>query len=125
MNALEAEKLLLEARLARIGKPAPVRLHPNAPELYRSIVAAEALSAPESRVEAVEIIRELVDRVELRPNEDGGLDAVLYGDLAAIIGQGTVGKRIANNPDHGGSGLLLSVVAGARNHREYLVAVPV
>src|SRR5215472_12620514 len=37
--ALEAEEACLEARLAEIGRRAPVRLHPNAPELYRSMIA--------------------------------------------------------------------------------------
>ena len=77
------------------------------------------MSAPETRVEAVDIVRQLVERIELRPNEDGSLDAVLYGDLAAMVGQpeGSTIRRTANDPDCGGSGSLLSVVAGTRNQR--------
>ena len=113
LTALEAEMAVIEARLAEINAPAPVTLHPNTPDLYRTMVAnlAEALSAPETRVEAVDIIRELVDRVELRPNKDGGLDAVLYGDLAAMLSAPHSERRTANDPDRG-SGSLLSVVAG-------------
>ena len=127
LTALGAEKAVIEGRLAEIGAPASVALHPNTPDPYRTMVAnlAEALSAPGARAEAVDAIRELVDRVVLRPNSDGGVDAVLYGDLAAMLNMSPCEQRTANDPDCGGAGSLLSVVAGTRNHREYLVAVPV
>ena len=114
LRILEGEKAVAEAHLVEISTAAPVQLHPNAPDLYRKMVAnlAEALSAPETRAEAVDIVRELVERIELRPNEEGGLDAVLYGDLAAMLNAPADARRMANDPDRGGSGSLLSVVAG-------------
>src|ERR1700693_2617728 len=35
LTALEAEKAAIEARIAQMAEPAPVQLHPNAPDLYR------------------------------------------------------------------------------------------
>ena len=65
----------------------PVLLHPNMAEHYRAQVArlAEILSAEENRAEAAELIRSLVDRIELTPNADGKLDIDLFGDLAGIL----------------------------------------
>ncbi len=77
----------------------------------------EALNDPAIKTEAAEIMRGLIDRIELRPREDGpGLQACLHGDLAQILTfcDGAKGKR--KLPDPGGSGSQLSVVAGARNH---------
>ena len=59
---------------------------------YRAQVAAlaEALSAEENHAEAAEIIRSLVDRIELTPDVAGRkLEIDLYGDLAGILGLAT------------------------------------
>src|SRR5690606_6720607 len=62
-------------------------LHPNMAAYYREQVAAlaEALAAEENRAEAADLLRSLVDRIELTPNADGRLDIDLYGDLAGIL----------------------------------------
>jgi hypothetical protein len=54
---------------------------------YRAQVArlARILNADENRAEAADIIRSLVDRIELTPNDEGKLDIDLYGDLAGIL----------------------------------------
>jgi hypothetical protein len=75
---------------------------------------AEALSAPETLAEAGEIVRQLIDRVVLEPREDGGMNAMLYGDLAVLLSADE--GRTASDPGRRGSGSLLSVVAGTRNH---------
>jgi hypothetical protein len=51
-----------------------VLLHPNLSQLYRQQVArpVEALNDEHHRTEAAEIIRGLVDRIELTPKEEDG-----------------------------------------------------
>jgi hypothetical protein len=41
--------------------------------------------------EAMELIRSLIEKIELTPKE-GGLDAVLYGDLARILSLCSAGQ---------------------------------
>src|SRR5262249_47994030 len=118
MTELEAEKAKLEA--ASVPPAAPVRLHPNLPEIYRRQVAELecALNDPLVRDEAAEAIGDLIERVVLTPRTDAaGLDAVLHGDLAQILALCAEGKRRGNGkrqqPSRGGEGCQLSVVAGA------------
>ena len=105
---LESQKKTLKEGLAEPA-PAPYpALHPNLVGLYKRKVAAleEALADPEIRSEAGEILRGLVDRIEITPapistGNSGGDDPVpdaesstrssevaviLYGELAAVIG---------------------------------------
>ncbi len=47
---------------------------------------AEGLNDPVIKDEAAEVLRSLINRIELEPREDGaGLDARLHGDLARIV----------------------------------------
>ena len=64
-----------------------VLLHPGMGVFYRQQVAslAEALNAEENRAEAAEIIRSLVDRIIMTPNDKGQLEIDLHGDLAGIL----------------------------------------
>ncbi len=68
---------------------APPLLHPNMAKLYRERIAAlaEALNHPDQRAEAAEIIRTLIDRIDLRPDEADpkGLVIDLHGALAGIL----------------------------------------
>ena len=73
----------------------------------------EALNAEDTRLEAAEILRSMVDKVVLCP-ADGGMHAELYGDLAGIIGACEDHKD--ERPGAGASGRGLSVVAGTRKH---------
>jgi hypothetical protein len=68
-------------------KEEPVLLHPNMGAEYRKQVAnlAQVLNREENRGEAADILRSLVDRIELRPNQQGKLEIDLYGDLAGIL----------------------------------------
>ena len=71
---------------------------PGGVTLYADKVACleEALSDPAIKTEAAEIMRGLIDRIELRPRENGpGLQACLHGDLAQILAfcDGTKGKK--------------------------------
>ena len=87
--------------------------HPNLPALYRRKVEQleQVLEGPD-KSEAMELIRSMIERVDLHPREGGtGLDAVLYGDLAAILAA-CAGAQKVNAPDQKASGRQLSVVAG-------------
>ena len=72
LDELEARKAEFATRLTAPAPP-PVRLHPNLAQLYRERVAElhNALIKPEMRTEALELIRGLIERVELHPNTDG------------------------------------------------------
>jgi site-specific DNA recombinase len=54
---------------------------------YRKQVAnlTQVLHRDENRGDAVDILRSLVDRIELNPNQQGQLKIDLYGDLAGIL----------------------------------------
>jgi site-specific DNA recombinase len=115
MAELEAEKTMLEDRLAATPEPPNIRLHPNLAGLYRDKVAAleRALADPAIKVEAAEIIRSHIECITLTPNADGGLEVQLYGDLARILQFCEAGERKDKRPGRGGPGRGLSVVAGA------------
>ena len=87
---ITARREELEALLADT-KEEPVLLHPNMAGYYREQVAAlaEALTAEENRAEAADLLRSLVDRIELTPNNEGKLDIDLFGDLAGILALAT------------------------------------
>jgi DNA invertase Pin-like site-specific DNA recombinase len=74
-NATQERKAALQAQLAHEGEPLPL-LHPGMADLYREKVTrlAEALEHPETRSEAAEAIRGLVDAIVLTPAE-GALEA--------------------------------------------------
>jgi hypothetical protein len=67
--------------------PPPVpRLHPNLAELYRQKVInlAQSLNDEQTRLEAAECIRELIEEIRLVP-ENERLRVELYRELAALI----------------------------------------
>ncbi len=117
MKTLEDRKEELERGLQEAETPPPL-LHPNMAEVYRSRVAAlhKALLRDETKAEAAETIRALVDQVTLVP-ENGELAIVLRGDLAAMLAfatnkkpgseAGSVAARVAQS----------SLVAGTRTQR--------
>jgi len=87
LAALETEKTSIAAELSGMPVPTPIRLHPNLPQLYRQKVEAltETLNGPAIRTEAAEVLRSLIDRVELTPDSDNRLTIKLFGDLAQIL----------------------------------------
>ena len=89
--------------------PAPqVRLHPNLAEVYRQKVEnlRGALNDDETRGEAVEILRSLIDEIRLVP-EDGKLRIHLVGKLAALLALGQNKQPVLDE-----DGLQLTLVAG-------------
>ena len=71
-------------------------LHPAMAEIYRQKVTdlAAALNAPETRGEAAEILRGLIDTIELRPSAEA-YDILLRGDLAGILTLASNSKKPA------------------------------
>lgn len=87
MDALEAERAELEAKLAAfLPEPEPVAIHPGLAETNARKVAdhASALNDPEARPEAAELLRGLIERVTLTPDPDApnGHLIELRGELA-------------------------------------------
>ncbi len=120
LGVLEGKQETLTRELAQTPDEPTLRLHPGLAEVYADKVARleEALNDPAIKTEAAEILRSLIDRIELVPPDDGpggpGLEARLYGDLARILAfcEGATGKD--KLPSSGEPGSQLSVVAGAR-----------
>jgi site-specific DNA recombinase len=111
MEELEERRTRLEAELAVQEPPAPV-LHPSMSEVYRRRVSelAAALRTPETQVEAAEILRSLVEAIELRPGAEA-YEIHLRGDLAGLLRLSANSKRPAA-VSSGGPGQL-ALVAGA------------
>ena len=81
--------------------------------IYRTKVTelARALEQPESRVEATEALRGLVDAIVLNPVANGHeLGIELRGNLAAMLGATVQTKR---SPESDDLSLQVSLVAGA------------
>ena len=111
---LEKQQELLEARLSETPSSI-VRLHPRLAEIYAEKVRQleQALNDPAIRAEAAEVLRSLIDRVELRPRDDRkGIAATLHGDLARILALCDDSGRKQKRPKTEASGRQLSVVAG-------------
>ena len=109
---LEQSKRMIEQELAE-EPPPPVRLHPNLSEIYRQKVdnLTEALNTEDTRQEAGEIIRGLIDEIRLVPDGDD-LRIHLKGELAEML-------ALSANAKPGASGTVLksTLVAGACNQR--------
>src|SRR5260370_24737600 len=113
LGALETDKAIAEANFANAAVPPKLRIHPNLPALYRRKVEhlQEALSDAATELEADEIIRSLIDRIELTPEGDM-LAIKLYGDLAQIIAFSETSAGQQKGPISDEMGPILSVVAG-------------
>lgn len=84
-SKLEARKKELAGILDEADEPPPL-LHPNLAKYYHDEIAAlhDKLGNEETRGRAAQMLRTLVERIELVPNGDE-LAVVLRGDLAAIL----------------------------------------
>jgi len=114
---LEARKLELEQMASKEQAPIP-RLHPRLADLYRRKVdhLHDALKQEDTRTEASEAIRALIDEIRLVP-ENGELKIEFFGELAALIG-------LANkSPRSDDQGLQVTLVAGARNYLNLLLLI--
>jgi len=118
LDSLEARRIALSAKLLA---PAPVlpRLHPNLAQVYREKVERlqELLQAGPDGAEALEAVRDLIERIVLTPSPDGrGFEVELLGEIAAMIRLATGDKPSAQRArEAGGLDLFSSsvkVVAG-------------
>ncbi len=112
LNANAARREQPEAQLAAAGEPPPL-LHPEMARIYGTKVRelAKALQEPESRSEATEALRGLVDTIVLTPKASGdALQMELRGNLAAMLGATVQSKRSPGSDD---LPLRVSLVAGA------------
>jgi chorismate mutase len=116
IKALDARRKGLQAQLETADEPPPL-LHPEMAELYRQKVTtlAQALEHPETRTEATEAPRGLIDAIVMTPAE-GALRIELKGNLAAMLGATVQSKR---TPETEALSLQVSMVAGTRN-QQYL-----
>ena len=108
-NAARREQL---AQLAATEEVPPL-LHPEMARIYREKVSelAKALQEPDSRSEATEALRGLVDAIVLAPDQGGArLQIELRGNLAAMLGATVQTKR---SPESDDLSLQVSLVAGA------------
>jgi hypothetical protein len=110
LTANAARREDLKAKLAAADAPPPL-LHPEMADLYRRKVTtlAHALEQAETRVEATEALRGLIDAIILTP-ADGELRIELKGNLAAMLSAATNAKR---SPETGDLLLQVEMVAGA------------
>jgi site-specific DNA recombinase len=131
-NAAQERKAALQAKLEGYDEPLPL-LHPGMADLYRQKVAklAEALEHPDTRTEAAEAIRGLIDAIVLTPVEgaletfvarrgrrapaeiaarDSGLRIELKGNLAAML---TAVQKTKRSPETGDLLVPIQLVAGA------------
>ena len=110
LTANAARREDLKAKLAAADAPPPL-LHPEMAELYRQKVTtlSQALQEPETRVEATEALRGLIDAIILTPSA-GELRIDLKGNLAAMLSAATNAKR---SPETGDLSLQVEMVAGA------------
>ncbi|MCB9959677.1 MAG: recombinase family protein [Rhodospirillaceae bacterium] len=108
MIALEEERAVIEARLANASEPDKPLLHPGRGARYRKAVAdLRGLLASEKAIEAVEILRGLIDRITLHPDPDRPKAFLidLEGDLAGILRLCRDSKKpAARRPSRGGPG---------------------
>ena len=110
MADLQARKEALLALVAVAGEPPPL-LHPSMADLYRSKVEelAGALQREDTRLEASEMLRGLIDSVVLMP-QNGQLRIELKGNLAAML---TAAQKAKRSPETGDLLVPVQLVAGA------------
>ena len=91
-------------------------MHPNLASIYKEkiINLVQALNDPNTLIEANTAIRQLIERVQLVP-ENRELKIDLYGELTALLKLGTEPKN--EHPLAEGEGVQITMVAGARNRR--------
>ena len=91
INELEAERRQIEAKIASGGTPAALAFHPRIAERYRQKVAdirAALSKGDEAAREAVQLVRELIERIVVTPTDDGEpLKLELIGNISAVLAE--------------------------------------
>lgn len=117
---LEAKKEELEYTLTEASVDEPL-LHPNLAEVYRAKVADlhDALNAEDTKAEAFELIRSLVDKIVLTPDA-GKLRIDLYGELAGILSICSGKQKAADQMINGLEQIKMVAGGGAHLYRTIL-----
>jgi site-specific DNA recombinase len=99
LSELEAEKVSLLGQQANSNIVPNVSVHPNLAAVNRRKVEEleSLLEDATHKDEAMELIRSLIEKIELGPREEGGLDALLHGDLARILALCSTGTEEARS----------------------------
>jgi hypothetical protein len=108
MIANAARRDGLKAKLAAADAPPPL-LHAGMVYRQKVTALAQALEHPETRTEASEALRGLIEAIVLTPDQ-GELQIELKGNLAAMLGAAQNAKR---SPETGDLSLQVVMVAGA------------
>jgi site-specific DNA recombinase len=110
MADLQNRKDALLKQLEVADEPPPL-LHPSMADLYRSKVEqlAAALQREDTRLEASEMLRGLIEGIVLTP-EEGQLRIELRGNLAAML---TAAQQTKRSPETGDLLVPVQLVAGA------------
>ena len=79
-------------------EPSPVLMHPNLAEAYQRKLGqlTDMLDNPAFASEAIPLLRELIDRVDLRHTSEGW-EVVLHGQLAALFNVALSDKKQAHH----------------------------
>lgn len=114
MKALDGRRKELEAQLKTADEPPPL-LHPSMADLYKSKVEelASALQREDTRLEASEALRGLIESIVLMPQGDQ-LRVELRGNLAAML---TAAQQTKRSPETGDLLVPVQLVAGACSRR--------
>jgi hypothetical protein len=90
-----------------------IPIHPRLAEIYAGRIERlmDELNHPDE-AEASDLIRSLIEKIELHPRHDGkGLDALLFGDLAGILALCEDAQDNIKRPASNDAGRRISVVA--------------
>ncbi len=110
-DSLQERKEALLAQLAAADEPPPL-LHPCMADLYRSKVEelAAALQREDTRLEASEMLRGLIESIVLTPR-DGQLGIELKGNLATMF---TAAQNAKRSPETGDLCVPMKLGCGGR-----------
>ena len=119
LSEMKEREIEIKALLEQETDLPPI-IHPTMSKIYREKVAnlREALNQDDSRQQAADILRTLIDRIVLSPTEaEIGLDIDIEGDLAGILSLAKGQKKTASLAESGGSSSVgenqqLKLVAG-------------
>jgi site-specific DNA recombinase len=109
LQRLEARKREIDVDLKARRADTTIAIHPNLPDLYRKKVAGlqQMLSDEMARPQVVEIVRSLIDRIEIHPSQKRGqCEILLVGTLARIL---AFAQQKTTAASRGGDGTFLMV----------------
>jgi len=104
LRALEQQKKDLDHVIKSTHNETAIEVHPNIAELYRKkVLELQTLLADEtSRPQAMEIIRSMIDHIEVHAGEERGeAEVILVGALAQILTFTQQKKTVASNGSDG------------------------